>query len=704
VNKRPFAAVILLVSLTVVSLALPGFPRTAAAHASAATEEEPGTWQAYGPAMNQTVTALAIDPAHPATVYAGTDGDAVHGTWLLKSTDGGDSWTNMVEGLYENSPWRQPVNAIAIAGNTVYAGLGDDWTHHGDGGGVFETTDGGETWQPLTYAVSVSSLEIDPTNSSILFAGTSHGVWWSSDGGSHWATSSPGMPSSATVTDLAIDPTSHSIVYAATSAGLFKSTNGGYSWQQVNDGLPESSAVRSVQLDPTHPLTLYAGTEAGVYKSSDGATTWAAANDGLNGSPGQPASVYALALVPSDPQILYAATDAGVFKSTSGATGWASIDNGLPLGPKMFFVNRRYFDALAVDGSSPSTVYAGVSRGYGDLFKTTDAGASWSMAANGFPPDSQTNALVVSPTSPDVVYAGTRDYSCVWISTDSGRTWQPSSAGIPHGMLVDSLAVDPVHPDILYAGTESPSPGLGLGVYQSTDGGKSWSSVSSGLPADVPTYTLAIDPKNTNTVYAGTEYGVYKTTNGGQSWVQSGPLNVGSAAVRPIVNSLVVDPSTPATVYAGTAAFGVLKSIDGGGTWIPLGFPSNVAYSVAIDPKSPSTLYAATQNVYRSTTGGVVWLPPANPWIPGNPTYIPEVYSLAIDPSNTSTIYAGSHDGTISSEGTVWVSADGGTTWADFSSDLPITLGKVSTLAVSGDGSHVYAGSAYQMGVYVFAK
>lgn len=157
----------------------------------------------------------------------------------------------------------------------------------------------------------------------------------------------------------------------------------------------------------------------------------------------------------------------------------------------------------------------------------------------------------------------------------------------PPGGLVLALAVDPTTPEVLYAGSRY------SGVYKSIDAGSTWSfaNLSSTYVA-----ALAIDPTAPTTLYAGTPGGVFKSTDGAATWNATGLTHTG-------VTALVIDPTMPGTLYAATIScgeesiicpVGLYKSTDGGGTWSDTGLSSSFVGALAIDPAAPGTLYAAT--------------------------------------------------------------------------------------------------------------
>jgi photosystem II stability/assembly factor-like uncharacterized protein len=156
---------------------------------------------------------------------------------------------------------------------------------------VFKTTDGGSNWAPidsgLTINTHVYAIAMDPSDTSVLYLGTSEGVYKSLNGGSKWKQATTGIPQFTDVTGIAIDPSATSVIYAATTGGVYKTTAGGGSWSLASDGLPSGGVVpvSSLAIDPTNPQTLWAGTRFhGVYKTTTGGTgvgAWSAENRGL---------------------------------------------------------------------------------------------------------------------------------------------------------------------------------------------------------------------------------------------------------------------------------------------------------------------------------------------------------------------------------------------------------------------------------------
>jgi photosystem II stability/assembly factor-like uncharacterized protein len=565
-----------------------------------------GTWVTSGTGLtNAYVAALAHDPSNPTTLYAGTSGGGV-----FKSTDSGGTWAAINTGL--TSAY---VTALAIDPTTpatLYAGT--------SGGGVFRSTDSGRTWATASAGLTnlnVKALAIDPSKPATLYAGTlGAGIFRSTNAGGAWASVSTGL-TVPEIESLVIDPTTPATLYAGTSGGgIFKSTDAGGTWATINTGLTYGglsySDVNALAIDPSNPTTLYAGTFGdGVFKSTDSGRTWTAANTGLTSD-----YVHALVILPSNHAVLYAGTQFGVFRSTNSAGTWAVANAGLPY--------LTYVYSLAIDPTRPATVYAGEEVG-GGVFKSTDSGGTWVTSGTGLT-NAFVNTLAVDPFTPATLYAGTD--GGVFRSIDSGSTW--TAAGTDQSLqFVEAMVIAPSTPPTLYAATA-------IQINISTDSGGTWTnSYVSGL-----VQVLAVDPSNPATLYAGTNFnGVYRSTDSGKFWTQ-----VKTGLTNLDVQALAIDPSTPAILYAGTNGSGVFRSTNSGASWVAAskGMTSLVVYVLAVNPSAPATLFAGTSGgVFQSTDSGATWVA-VNRGLPDR-----TVRALALDPTGPTTLYAGLAGGSV---------------------------------------------------------
>jgi len=293
---------------------------------------------------------------------------------------------------------------------------------------------------------------------------------------------------------------------------------------------------------------------------------------------------------------------------------------------------------LVINPNNTAVLYVGTSDA--GVYKSTDSGATWTQS-NGGPIYIYANKLVIDPSDPTTIYSGS--YLGVYKSTDGGLSWIDSNTGItPTSDAIKVLAIDLKNTTTLYAGS------LLGGVYKSDNGGLSWSPANRGLPSiiqsniqsNIMVTALAIDPSNPATLYAGSGFfAVFKSTDGGANWQSA---NTGLKYIT-VSGPLVIDPSNPAILYAGTYYTGVYKSTDGGGSWSPAntGMTSANVTALAIDPSQPTTLYAGIlgNGVFKSVDGGGNWSPLNNGLTNTN------VNSLSINPSDTSILYAGTDGG-----------------------------------------------------------
>ncbi len=270
--------------------------------------------------------------------------------------------------------------------------------------------------------------------------------------------------------------------------------------------------------------------------------------------------------------------------------------------------------------------------------------------------------------------------SALTIPTDSGCRWQEINNGL-YGGIIFSLAIDPSNTQIIYAGT------VGSGAFKSTDGGAHWRKVNNGLASAADVRSLAIDPSNTQVIYAGTWSGggVFKSTDGGAHWRK---VNNGLASAY--IDSIAIDPSNTQVIYAGTEGSGAFKSTDGGAHWRKMNNGLTSAYidSIAIDPSNTQVIYAGTEGsgAFKSTDGGAHWRKI------NNGLYGGIVLSLAIDPSNTQIIYAGTWSGGA------FKSTDGGAHWRKINNGLTST--DINSIAIDPSNTQVIYAGTYGGGVF----
>lgn len=334
------------------------------------------------PADAGYVTSIALDPAHPNTVYAGTvvvNGQGPSTGRVYKSTHGGNDWR-----LISRPGWPR-ISALTVdpkRTRTLYVGTGKD---------LYKTTNGGRTWHAWKRGL------LPPP-------GINRGEGWTD-----W---------------IAVDPGNSKIVYEHDYANtLRKSTDGGHSWKVVLSAW-EKGAMGGLLMTRGRSPALYAafsisgpkGRKPGVYKSTNGAKTWEKLSLPAPDGPQDPHDAAASA---ADPQqnAIYMAVGARIYASTNGGRAWRLISQELGLTP------NQYVTSLAAGGGNVFATFSGTEA----IYKSADDGGTWTQS---WPASKPAPALVedtvaVDPARPTTVYAISENTGPEQIlrSTNSGRTW-----------------------------------------------------------------------------------------------------------------------------------------------------------------------------------------------------------------------------------------------------------------------------------------
>jgi len=571
------------------------------------------------------------------------------------------------------------------------------------------------------YGGSVVVIAPDPTNGSVIYAGTwGAGVYKSADAGVTWAPARSGLWN-LSINSMAVDPRNGLNLYAGTYGdGIFKSTDGGASWVQASNGLQSGSIVYAIAIDPENPNRLYAATRAInrgsppwsgiVYKSENGGASWRAVLQNIGGT-NQQDWVYSLAILPRDPNlVLAAAHEFGVYRSSNYGESWAAANNGITdLSGRAVVFDPRY--------RNPSTAFFGVWHRSG-LFKTTSNGDQWRLITDGII-DSKiySMGLAIDPNNPNRLFAATFSGG-VLRSTNNGESWNSVGFG---NQWVYSVAVNPANGNLVYAGLVS------NGLFRSSDGGNSWAPSYQGL-SQIGVSSLVGITGDPASLIIGAQ-GVLRTTNLGASWAP-----VGSGLPADTVNLLVQHPQNPRLLFALTQASGLYRiDLSAGTPWSklqeappsrpgeilthplyrgnelqellpgetglilqPQSVPGGALLSMTFAPSNSSVAFLGGNGsgVYRSTDGGVSWSPAGL----GGQT----VWGLAVDPLDPSRVFAAT-----SASGTVKLSENAGTSWVDtslpgavpyalaFSPDDPATLFAATSKGVfskTGEGGWVLRG------------
>ncbi len=245
--------------------------------------------------------------------------------------------------------------------------------------------------------------------------------------------------------------------------------------------------------------------------------------------------------------------------------------------------------SLEADSHNIKKIYLGTSDGH--VFFSNDEGAHWQLISRiGTGQDDVITHILVDPRDANRLYASTWTlYSGgggVYRSDDAGHSWRV--IGLAHE-TVRALAQAPTNPKTLVAGSLT-------GVYRSTDDGATWTLISPPKHEDLRNFdSVAFDPRDENTIYAGTYHLPWKTTNGGKDWF---PIKAGMIDDSDVM-SIVIDPANPENVHA-TACSGIYHSVNAAQTWTKYkGIPFRIPQNAADSPGSAKSASALCGNYQR---------------------------------------------------------------------------------------------------------
>ncbi|NUQ53042.1 MAG: hypothetical protein HUU19_10150 [Phycisphaerales bacterium] len=507
------------------------------------------------------------------------------------------------------------VSAVACSRsnpNLIYAAGAD--------GGVWKSADAGGSWAPLTdfeATTAMGALAIDPSNESIIYAGTGEanfanhsrpgqGILKSMDAGATWTLLAQGTFAGRCISRIAINPATPSVLYAGvTRAG----------------GFPAPAAAKG------HPL---ANGPRGVFRSTDSGATWTQLSGGL-----PQLDCTDLVLDPADPTVLYAAIgfifgDAsnGIYKSIDSGATWIKLAGGLPAAPGRI--------ALAIAPTNRNRLYtlianpadaAGGSASTLGAYRSDDAGATWNNLNIGSIQSSYGWFLCtigVSPVNPNLVYAAGLE---LYVSTNAGASW--SGTNIPH---VDCH-------DIQFDASSRPVVGCDGGLFRRE--GSAWANLNTGLRIMQYYAGLSTHPSNTDIFLAGSQdNGTLLRTDTSISW---------SHRVGGDGGWTQIDQADPSIMYAESQGTGsISRSTNGGASFsfIGGGISGRNCFlpPFLIDPADHNRLLYATERVWESLDSGTNWHTLSVDLTAGGSAAI---RALAIAPSDSHYVYAATNDGRV---------------------------------------------------------
>ncbi|MEO1257867.1 MAG: T9SS type A sorting domain-containing protein [Bacteroidota bacterium] len=642
-------------------------------------------WTVQGPGnIGARANTVAVHPTNDSIIFTGFSSG---GVW--RTTDGGANW----EPVFDDQLWPSVADIVFDPSNpsTIYVGTGDPnisfYPMLGDG--VYKSTDGGDTWTNIGLQDNrvIPEILVHPTNPDIIFAASmglpfirdnNRGLYRTTDGGNNWE-QVLFISDSTGITDIQIDPFNPDVIYASgwdrvrnnvvslttgEGANVYKSVDGGDSWTQLGGGLPEGILGRTglahSQITPNLVYAMFVGTNQqlqGVYKSEDAGDNWTPIeiiglenalggfgwyfgklrthrfNDeeifilGVELWRGYPNDgIWEIAtpdwwlydvhadkhdLTFTESGNIYLATDGGLYRSPDNGTSWVDIEN----------IPTTQFYRVAFNPHQPDWYYGGA-QDNGTTGGNDDMINNWPRiwGGDGFKP-------VFHPTEPDIFYVETQRGN-ISVTVDGGIYFEQGDAGIDNNDRRDwdmPYLMSAHNPDVLYAGT--------FRVYKSENGTfPLFSPISESLTDSVTLATryhtittLSESPIQQGLLYAGTvDANVWRTDDDGENWI-----NITNSLPERYVTEVKASPTNVDWAYVTHSGYKdnefiprVHRSKDRGATWedISNDLPDIAVNDIYILPNhEDSVLFVATDaGVYGSINRGENWTRMGNnmPFVP----------------------------------------------------------------------------------------
>ncbi len=558
-----------------------------------------------------------------------------------------------------------------------------------------------------------------PGSSHLFYTGyTGGGLWESTDAGHYWTPMTDGQLRAGAIGAVTVAPSDPNVIYLGTGSvcirgnistgrGIYRSEDRGQAWDFI--GLPESGAIGSIVVHPDDPDLVYAAAlghifgkneERGIFRSTDGGRTWEGVlvlNDSTGASD--------LVMDPRNPRVLYAgmwraerkpwtlisgAGEGGVYKSTDGGDTWTRLEAGLPEG-KIGKVG------LAVSPADPDRVWAMVEANPGNgLYRSDDAGASWRLV-------NDDNNIVGRPFYYHHVFADPQDPNTVysanvrlWRSVDGGESWE--MIPVPHGDVHD-LWINPDHPEIFVAATDG-------GASVTLNNGATFSGVYNQPTAEF--YDVMVDNQRPYRIYGSQQ----------DNTTISVPVEPRAQALRPQegwryaagceTGPIAFDPDDPDVVWGGCYGGIINRMVLSEDTRRNVNLypesqdvpPLELRYRfqwvapIVMSPHDPDVVYHASQYVHRTDDGGMTWETispdlttddPAHQHFPGEPLTTDHsgvevfntIFALVASPHERGTIWVGTDDGRVH------ITRNDGESWTEITPRRMPELGTVNRIEVS---------------------
>ena len=553
------------------------------------------TWKHIGLKDSRHIAAIRVHPDDPDLVFVAVQGtlwEASKTRGVYRSKDGGKTWKN-VHFINEHTG-AADLSLDSSNPRALYAGMWDHQRHPwkvrsgGPGSGIWKSTDGGDNWEQLKEGLPEEmgkvAVDVSPANPKRVYANIEAekgGVYRSDDGGKKWQRVNSQRVTVARAwyyIEIFADPVNPDVVYVL-NAPMLKSTDGGKSFKPVQN--PHSDQ-HDLWINPTNPQNMILGNDGGACITFNGGTNWSSQRNQPTAQFYRviadrrfPYHIYAgqqdnstvciasrtqggtigeddwypvaggesafLAFDPDDPELIYGNSIQGftdVYDHTTKTVKDIMAYPQLNLGtlPKDMRYRFNWNNPLVASPQNPEVMFHGAQK----VLKTEDGGYSWTEispdltrnepAKHGLGGEPYTNEaaggevyntlsyLACSPHNADHIWAGADDGK-LHVTFDGGKNWEDVTPYQSGESLVNAIEVSPHGGNTVYvAVTRYKFDDLKPYIYKTNTAGGNWELITSGLPKDNFVRVVREDPIRKGLLYAGTEHGLYISFNGGRNW------------------------------------------------------------------------------------------------------------------------------------------------------------------------------------------
>ncbi|MDD4673290.1 MAG: T9SS type A sorting domain-containing protein [Bacteroidales bacterium] len=542
----------------------------------------------------------------------------------------------------------------------------------------------------------INCITFHPSNPNIFWVGSpSGGLWKTTNGGESWEVLTDNIPViGVSEIVLAHDYETSQTIYIATgdrdagdnySIGVLKTTDDGQTWDNTGLNFAVSSGYRITRLlkHPSDPNIFWASTNIGLIKTTDAWETYNVVSSGV---------FFDMELQPnSNGQVLFAAnySNKQIYKSTDSGQTWSGV-HSLP---------SSYRVELAVTPANPNVVYALAcdnSYGLDGVYKSTDGGNTFSQVYGDNPTDynllnwsinSTTPGgqgwfdltLSVSPVNENIIYLGGIN---TWKSMNGGSSWGIvnfwyAGTGVP-AVHADKHYMKFMDENTFFEGNDG-------GVYKTTNGGNTWTDLTNGMVIS-QMYRLGVSQTVKDEVITGLQDNGSKLTSGGDWWDVKG-----GDGMECIIDYTDVNVQYATYVYGQVdrtldrwnySRVNITESIPDHGAWVS---------PYIIDPIDNKTLYLGYSDVWKTQDRGNSWQKISNLNI------YQDIRSMAISESNPNHLY-------IAGLYSFYCTTNGGESWNNLTSKLPNSINSISYITVdSSSPEHIWITySGYELGAKVY--